>query len=443
MNNSLGAKVSIASLIRFTTPTIIMMVFMSTYTMVDGIFVSRFVGTGALSAVNIVYPVMSVMIAVGIMLGTGGSAVVAKQMGEDKPEEAKASFSLIALAGGVAGFVILAAGLLWLEPLVMLLGSNAAIHDYCMQYGFWLLIFSPMCVLQTLFQPMFVAAGKPMIGLAATIAGGATNILLDYLLIVPFNMGIAGAAIATGCGMALPTVFGLFYFTFSKSATLSFVPPCRKPQVLAQSCLNGMSEMVSNLAAAVTTYLFNIVMMNLAGEDGVAAITIVLYSQFLLTAIYLGYSSGVAPMISYNYGSRNNAQLQRIFRISLGFIAVCSVITFAASFFVAAPLVSIFTGDNASVFELAHHGFLLFSCCYLFMGFNIFASSMFTAFSDGRVSAIISFLRTFVLIVASVLLLPRIIGLDGVWLAIPLAELLTLAASSAYMVLLRHKYGYA
>lgn len=442
MNNSLAKTFNFRSLIKFTAPTIIMMVFMSMYTMVDGAFVSQFVGTAALSAVNIVYPMMSIMLALGIMLGTGGSAVIAKQLGEQQPDRARRSFSLIVLVGVVLGVIIMLVGMVFLDPIVSALGSNAATHDYCVDYARWLLIFAPMAMLQMLFQTFFVTAGKPVLGLVVTIAGGLANVVLDYLLIVPFGMGIAGAAIATGIGCAIPAVTGLVYFASMRKGTIYLVKPKMDGKMLLESCSNGASEMVTNLATAVTTYLFNIIMMKLMGEDGVAAITIVLYSQFLLTAIYLGYSSGVAPVISYNYGSENAPQLRRIFRCSMMFIGAVSLITSVAAVVAARFVVAIFAQPGTPVFELAYEGFLLFSTGYLFIGFNIFASSMFTAFSDGRVSAIISFLRTFVFIVAAVLLLPQVIGVTGVWLAVPIAELLTLAISITYMVKLRHRYQY-
>lgn len=443
MSNPLAKKYRFLTLLKFTAPTIIMMVFMSLYTMVDGVFVSRFVGTTALSAVNIVYPVFSIVIALAIMLGTGGSAVVATQMGEKKEQEAHRSFSLIVLCGFLLGVLVMLLGFVFLEPLVWLLGANEATYAYCADYAFWMLMFAPMAMLQMLFQVFFVTAGKPVIGLVVTVAGGVANMVLDYLLIVPLGMGIAGAAIATGIGFSIPAIFGLVYFAVKRKGTLCFVKPGFSGRVLLESCANGSSEMVTNLSAAVTTYLFNIIMMSLIGEDGVAAITIVLYSQYLLTAVYLGYSSGVAPIISYNYGDSNFKQLHKVFRISVIFILTSSVVMFLTALLAAGGVVSVFAGDNPRVFELAKHGFLLFSVSYLFMGVNIFASSMFTAFSDGRVSATISFLRTFVFIVAAVLVMPQVMGVTGVWLAVPVAELLTLAVSLFYIIRLRSKYNYA
>ena len=368
MNNSLARNFTFGSLIRFTLPTLIMMVFMSLYTMVDGVFVSRFAGTVALSAVNIVFPIVSVVIAVGIMLATGGSAIIAKKQGEGDAEGAKRDFSFIVLTGFIVGVVLMIVGLLFLEPLLRLLGANGDIFTLCWDYAFILVFFIPSSILQMLFQTLFVTAGKPHLGLAVTVLGGAANIVLDYVFIVPMGMGIAGAALATGIGYSIPTVFGLFYFSLQRKGTLYFVKPSFDGAVLLKSCTNGSSEMVTNLSTAVTTFLFNILMLKYAGEDGVAAITIVLYSQYLLVAVYLGFSTGTAPVFSYNHGTGNAGQLKRLFRISTIFVSACSVITFVLSLFLAPYVVSIFTPAGSVVYEMSLHGFHLFSASFLFTG---------------------------------------------------------------------------
>jgi len=443
MSNILSKKFTFWSLLKFAFPTIVMMVFMSMYTMVDGIFVSRLIGTGALSAVNIVYPVINVVLAVGIMLATGGSAVIAKKMGEQNDMEAKQNFSLIVCVGIAAGIVISVLGFVFIDPLLKFLGANDAIYGYCYDYAFTLLFFTVPSILQLLFQYFFVTAGKPALGLAITLAGGFANIILDYVFIAPLDMGITGAALATGIGYCIPGFFGLFYFLYNRKGTLYFEKPKYDGKVILQSCTNGASEMVTNLAIAVTTLIFNILMMRYLGEDGVAAITVVLYSQFLLTAVYLGYSSGVAPVISYNYGDKDSVQLKKLFRISIQFLVVCSIATFIASMFAADGIVSIFAPSGSNVHSLAVHGFYLFSICYLFMGINIFASAFFTALSNGKVSALISFLRTFVFLVGMLLLMPFLIGVDGIWLAVPIAEAIALAVSVSYLVKMKKVYNYA
>lgn len=441
--NVLARKFTFWSLIKFTLPTIVMMVFMSMYTMVDGVFVSNFIGENALSAVNMVYPLVSVVVAIAIMLATGGSAVIARKMGANKKDEAKQNFTLIVIFGIIVGFILMLIGVIFIEPIIKLLGATAALHDYCRDYLMIMMLFAPFAILQMLFQYFFVTAGKPNLGLIATIAGGVVNVVLDYLFIGPFNMGIAGAAISTGIGYSIPAIFGLLYFAFSKNGTLHFVKPKFDGKMLLESSSNGASEMVTNLSTAVTTLLFNLIMIKYLGEDGVAAITIVLYAQFLLTAIYIGFSSGVAPIISYNYGESNVTELKKIFKTSMIFITISAICVFVLSIILSPVIVRIFVKPSSSVFALATHGFLLFSFSYLFTGYNIFSSAMFTAFSNGKVSAIISFLRTFVFIIAGVLLLPMLIGANGIWLAVPIAEVLTVIVSVLYFVRLKDVYHYA
>lgn len=440
--NSLDRKITPGFLLKFTLPTVIMMVFNSFYTMVDGGIVSNFVGTAALLAVNIVYPLINLVFAAAIMLATGGSAVVAKQMGEKRLFNARQSFSLITVCGVILGVLSALIGVLLTRDIVLLLGANEAIYQYCYDYAFYISLFSPLAILQVLFQYFFVTAGKPNLGLITTIIGGVSNLVLDYMFIVPLQMGIKGAAIATGIGFSIPAVFGLVYFGSGLNRSLRFVRPAYDPKILLNACGNGSSEMVSNLSVAVTTFLFNIMMMRYLGEDGVAAITIVLYAQFLFTAVFLGYTSGVAPLLSYNYGAANSARLKRLFTMSIIFIGVCSAIAYALSLCLARPVVALFAKPDNPVFELALHGMRLFAIGFLFMGANIFASGLFTALSNGRVSAILSFLRTFVFILAAVLTLPLVLGVDGVWLSIPAAEVLALAASVWYIIRLKKVYGY-
>ena len=285
MNNTLAQQFNFRSLLQFSFPTIVMMIFMSLYTMVDGVFVSRFVGTNGLSAVNIVYPVISIVVAVGVMLATGGSAVIARKMGEGRGGEAKQDFSMIVLVGIFLGISISLAGLIFIHPLLRLLGSNDAVYGLCYDYAFVLMFFIPAGVLQMLFQTLLVTAGKPVLGLGITVLGGVANIVLDYVFIVPMEMGISGAAAATGIGYSIPAVFGLIYFALYRKGSLCFVRPVWRREVLFKSCGNGASEMVTNLSTAVTTLLFNVIMMRTLGENGVAAITIVLYAQYLLTAV--------------------------------------------------------------------------------------------------------------------------------------------------------------
>ena len=428
MSNSISKDFKFFSLLGFALPTMIMMMFMSLYTIVDGIFIARLVNSMALSACNIIYPAANILMAVGIMLATGGSAVIAARLGEGKEKDANSSFSLIVLVGAAAGFLGMILGIFFLEPLCRMLGATDVLLEYSMDYLRIILLFAPMCMLQMLFQSFFVAAGKPNLGLILTVTGGLANMVLDYVFMGPLQMGVAGAALATGIGQTIPSVAGLIFF-LARRKGLRFSRPAMDWKMLGASCFNGSSEMVTNLSTAVVTFLFNIIMLRLAGEIGVAAITVVLYGQFLFNAMYLGFSIGVAPVFSFNYGLRNEQRLRRLYRISTKFVAISAVVITAAAVICSPLIAQVFMKKGAEGYDLTLRGCYLFALNYLFAGTNILASGIFTALSDGKTSALISFLRTFVFIVAAVLILPNFMGTDGVWLSIPLAELLTLAVS--------------
>lgn len=442
MNNKLSQNFNIYSLIKFTLPPTIMLIFMSLYQMVDGVFVSNFVGENALSALNIVYPIPSIIIAFSIMLATGGSAIIAKNMGEQKAQEAKENFSMIVLSDFIFGITFMVIGIIFIEEIISALGATQVLYHYCHNYLLILLLSCPLAVFQMLFQTFFVTAGKPQIGLTMTIIGGCANIVLDYVFIVIFQIDITGAALATAIGYSIPGIFGLLYFAFNRKGTLYFTKPVFRKRVLLYSCTNGSSEMVNNLSVSVTTFLFNILMLKYAGEAGVAAITIVLYAQFLMTSVFMGFSTGIAPIISYNYGKQNNTQLQNLFKISIRIIVIISVLVFIIAEIFSPYIIKVFATPKSDVFQLAKHGFIIFSISFLFTGINIFSSAMFTAFSDGRVSAIISFLRTFVFLVLCLLLLPLFMDLDGLWTAVPVAEGLALIVSLYYLATRRKKYHY-
>lgn len=440
--NTFEKKITPGFLLKFTLPSVIMMVFNSFYTMVDGGFVSNFVGTTALSAVNISYPLISLVFAIGIMLASGGSAVVAKQMGEGKQLKAKQSYTFIVTCGVVLGIVIAFIGLFFTKEISLLLGANDAIYKYCYDYILYISIFIPFAILQVIFQFFFVTAGRPNLGLIVTVIGGVANIFLDYLFMGPMELGIKGAAVATGIGFMIPAVIGLIWFAKKEDRILCFTKPKFDGKVLLRTCTNGSSEMVSNLAVAVTTFLFNKLMMRYVGEDGVAALTIVLYAQFLFTAVFLGYTSGIAPLFSYNYGAQNEKRLKKLFKLSIIFITICSVFAYAFSLLLAEPVVGLFSEPNSTVYNLAIHGMDLFGISFLFMGFNIFASGLFTSFSNGLISALLSFLRTFVFIILAIMFLPKLLNVDGIWLSIPLAELVALFVSLIYMIRYKKIYQY-
>lgn len=442
MNNALSKKITLFSLIKFTAPTIIMMIIMALYTMIDGMFVSRFVNTSALSAVNIVYPVLSIVLALAIMLSTGGSAIIARQMGEGKPDEARKNFSLLIYLGIAIGFTILILGMIFIDPILKFLGADSNTYGYCYDYAMVLLAFVPFSVLQMMFQFFFVTAGKPQIGLIVTIISGVTNTVLDYVFIGLLDMGTAGAALGTGIGFMISAVTGLVYFSFYRKGTLYIVKPRIDKSIIWESCSNGASEMVTNLSVAITTFLFNITMIKYMGEDGVAAITIVLYAEYLFNAVFLGYSSGIAPVISYNYGNKNTKELKKIFKLSYGFVITTSIIVLLVSSVLSEYIIMIFAKQGSEVFYIAQNGFKLFSVAFLFMGFNIFTSALFTALSNGKVSAALSFLRSFLFLIPSIVLLPLALGANGIWLAIPVSEVLALTITVLCIVRNRRVYEY-
>lgn len=440
-DNVLGQQWGAGSLLRFAFPTIVMMIFMGLYTAVDTIFVAQFVNTDALSSINIVCPVINITVGLGTMLAAGGNAVVSRKLGLGENQEAKEDFTLLILTGAVIGFLILLGGTIWSEKMIYTLGASELLFPYCKDYLKVLLPFIPANVLQTLFSNLLVTAGKPGLGFGLSVLAGVANIILDYILIVPCGLGIRGAALGTGFGYLIPAAAGLAYFARGRGA-LSFTKPKLKWGVIGESCFNGSSEMVGQLSAAVTTFLFNRTMLALRGENGVAAITIMIYAQFLLNTLYIGFSMGVAPIIGFNYGNKNHMQQKRVFSISMGFIAAASVLMFAVSRCAGPHIVRLFAQEASEVYRIAADGFAVFSYSFLFCGLNIFTSAMFTALSNGRVSAVLSFLRTFGLLAGGILLLPRIWGITGVWLAVPAAEGIMAVVSTACLIYYSKRYAY-
>lgn len=441
MENSLEKKVTLTSLIKYTLPTVVMMMFFSLYTIVDGMFISKFVGANALSATNIVYPVINILIGIGVMFATGGSAIVAKTMGENKNEDAREYFTIITISAIVVGIVVEIICIIFMKNIIYALGSTEALYYNCKEYLFFMIIFTPFIILKLYFDYFLVTAGVPNLGLLSSVAGGILNIVLDYVFIVEFNMGVRGAALATCIGYVVPSLVGIIYF-FNKKNLLHFVKPKLNMNVILRSCSNGISEMVTQISSALTTFLFNIVMIKFLGEDGVAAITIMLYIQFLLNAAYLGFTSGVSPRISYNYGRQDEKQVENLFKYSLIIICVFGIVTFFMSRAMSEILISLFAEKGSSLFDISHNGFMIFSIAFLVAGINIFASGMFTAFSNGKISAILSFMRTFVFFLMGIFILPRIMGVNGVWLVVPFAEVSTMIVSLTFMYKYKKAYLY-
>ncbi len=441
--NTLSKNFDIKSLLKFAFPTILMMIFMGLYTVVDTIFVARFADTNAVSALNIVSPVINLIVGFSTMLATGGNAIIAKKMGEGEHTRVSQDFTLVISAGVLLGVFIAIFGTVFIDKIILELGSNNILFPYCKEYLSILLLFTPASILQVLFQNLIVTAGRPNIGMLLGIGAGIVNIFMDYIFIVLLKMGIKGAAFGTGIGYIISVIVGLLFFSVSKKSNLHFIKPIIDIFILIKVCANGFSEMVSQAATAVTTFLFNRIMMKLLSENGVAAITIIIYTQFLLTALYIGFSMGVAPIISYKYGKQDKKQLKNVFSICVRFIIIVSVSVFGIAFIFGSPFVSIFSEKGTYIYEIARNGFLIFSFSFLFCGINIFTSATFTALQNGKLSAILSFLRTFGFIVVILLTLPDFLGVTGVWLAVPISELLTMIVSLIFLYNNKEKYCYA
>ena len=429
--NILSTNFDLKSILKYVFPTILMMLFMSTYTIVDGIFVSNLVGEHALSAVNLVMPIFGIIMAVSLMLGTGGVAVIGKLMGEDNYDKARGFLTTIYIIGGALGLILTALGYLFSDAFIALLGASDVLLPYTKDYFMSILPFAFVMFLQVFVQTFFVTAGKPGLGFGICVLGGLTNIVLDYIFISPnlLNLGIAGAGFATGIGNAIPGIFGLVYFTFYKKGSLYFSKPIWNINLILQSLYNGSSEMVSNLSISITTLLFNIMMLKFVGEDGVAAISVILYVQMFQMAVYMGYSMGISPIISYKYGEKNYTQLSDVIHASFKVIGTISIIVVALSLIFSDFAISIFISPQSDTFALAKEGFLIFSISYLFMGINILISALFTALSNGKVSATLSMCRTLVFTLISLLVLPQFFDVIGIWIAVPVAELLSIFVS--------------
>ena len=413
--------VSLGGILKFAVPTVIMTVFMSFYTMVDGLFVSNLIGTKALSAINLTAPIISLVTAVSTMLATGGSAVIMKKMGEQKQEEARQDFTFLILVNVVTGVIMCAFGYAFMDPIFQSMSLSAEVAVYCRAYLSSYLIFTVPILLMNNFTLYMIAAGKAGISLLCSVGGGVVNIALDYVFIAVFGLGIEGAAIATGLGYSVTAVVGLAVFS-NRNSFLHFQKPVFRFRVLARSVTNGSSEMAASLATGVTTLLFNLALLRYVGEDGVAALTIVMYVLMLAGALHSGYAYGVAPMISYYYGEQNHPKLKKLIYSSTCIIACVSIFTLLFSLLMTEPLVSIFTSPDNPVYDLAVTGNRICSFALLFVGFNIFGSAMFTAISNGLVSAVLAFSRSFVFLIITMLVFPAIWGVNGIWLATPVAE---------------------
>ncbi|MFG6344045.1 MAG: MATE family efflux transporter [Lachnospiraceae bacterium] len=433
--------VTLKNILKFAVPTIAMTVFMSFYTMVDGLFVSNLIGTGALSAINLTAPLIQLVTAISTMLATGGSAVIMKKMGEQKTEEAKEDFTLLILVNVVVGFIMCGLGYLLMNHIFAGMNLSADVEGYCVEYLSRYLLFTVPILLMNNFTLYMIASEKATLSLVCSVSGGVLNMVLDFVFIAGLGMGIGGAAVATGLGYSVTAVVGLVVFSRKKSL-LHFKKPVMRFRVLAGAATNGCSEMATALVTGIITMMFNWTMLRYVGEDGVAAVTIIMYVLMFASSLYTGYSYGVAPMLSYYYGEQNHEKLKKLVAVSLKVIAVISVMTVVMSFALTKPLVSVFARPDNPVHGLAVTGNRICTIALFFIGFNIFASGMFTALSNGVVSAVLAFSRSFVFMLVTMLVLPLILGVNGIWLATPAAELMALLLSAGMFLKYRKRYGY-
>lgn len=443
MQIQLSEHFTYKKLLRFVLPSIVMMIFTSIYGVVDGLFVSNYVGKTAFAAVNLIMPFLMAISALGFMIGTGGSAIVAKTLGEGKKKQANEYFSMLVYLTLIGGIVLSALGILFSPLIARGLGADGALLTNCVLYARITLLSMPAFMLQNVFQSFFVTAEKPKLGLGVIVIAGVTNMVLDFLLVGVFQIGLAGAAFATVTSECIGGLFPLLYFARKNSSLLKLGRTHFNGKIFLCACGNGSSELMTNLSSSIVNSLYNIQLMNLAGENGVAAFGTIMYVNFIFIAIFLGYSIGSAPLVSYHYGAGNHDELKNLFQKSLRLIGIWGLMLFILAQLIARPLAAIFVGYDADLFSMTQNGFRIYCIAYLINGFNIYGSSFFTALNNGLISAAISFLRTLVFQLAAVLLLPLLLGINGIWSAVAVAELLTLGLTVTFFVRNRKKYHYA
>lgn len=441
MNIQLSEHFTYKKLIQFTVPTIIMMIFTSIYGVVDGLFVSNCVGADAFASVNLIMPALMILGAIGFMIGTGGSALVSKTMGEGNQEKANQYFSMLLFVVTIIGFIFTVIGLIVMEPVAKLLGAEGNLVDICVIYGRTLIIALIPFMLQNCFQSFLIVAEKPRLGLVVSVITGVLNMVLDFLFIYVFKMGVFGAAFATGVSQLIGGIVPLIYF-MKKSETLKLVKIKLELKPIIQACTNGSSEMVTNISMSVVNMLYNLQLMKYAGADGVVAYGIIMYVSFIFSGTYIGYSIGSAPIVGYHYGAENTKELKSLLKKSLKLLTITSIVMTVIGELLAKPLAGIFVSYDANLLDMTTNAIRIFSISYLISGINIFASSFFTALNNGVVSAAISFLRTLLFQIAMIFILPLIWGVNGIWLAVVFAEIFALMVSVIFLVVNRKKYQY-
>lgn len=439
---SLSDHFNYRRLLRFTLPSIIMMIFTSIYSVVDGLFVSNFVGITPFAAINLIFPFIQILGCFGFMFGAGGSALVSLTLGTGKKEQANQIFSMLTYLAIVLGVVLAVIGFIFIEPIAVLMGADETMLPYCVTYGRILLLSLPAFLLQNMFQNFLITAEKPTLGLFVTILAGVTNMCLDALFIVVFHWGLAGAAVATAIAQCVGGILPFIYFARKNSSLLKLGKLYFNGKMLLTTCINGSSELVTNISMSVVSILYNFQLMRFAGENGVAAYGAVMYVGFIFAAVFLGYSIGIAPVIGFHHGAQNTDELKGLFRKSNTLVIAANVVLAVAALFLSPTLARIFVGDEPALLEMTVTAFRFYSISVLFSGFNIFGSAFFTALNDGLVSAVISFLRTLVFQIATVLILPIFFELNGVWYSLFIAEILSFAVTLIFYITKRKTYRY-
>ncbi|WP_418372102.1 MATE family efflux transporter [Agathobacter sp.] len=442
MQIQLSEHFTFKKLLRFVLPSIVMMIFTSIYSVVDGLFVSNFAGKTALAAINLIVPLLMGLSALGFMIGTGGSAIVAKTLGEGKKKEANEYFSMLIYITAVGGIVLSIIGAFLTPTIASMLGAKGQLLSNCTMYARISFISMPAFMLQNVFQSFFVAAEKPKLGLSVIVASGVTNIILDALLVGAFGFGLAGAAAATVCGELLGGIIPIIYFSRKNSSLLRLCKTRINISVFIKTCVNGSSELMTNLSSSIVNSLYNVQLMKFAGENGVAAYGTIMYVNFIFVAIFFGYSIGSAPLISFNYGAGNHDELKNLFKKSMTLVTIWGILLAVISQIIAMPLARLFVGYDNELLAMTQEGFRIYCLVYLINGFNIFGSAFFTSLNNGIISAIISFLRTLVFQIVSVIILPIIFGIKGIWFAVIVAEMFTLCFTAAFLIKQRHNYHY-
>lgn len=444
MTIQLSEHFTYKKIFRFALPSIVMMVFTSIYGVVDGTFVSNFVGKTPFAAVNLVWPFLMILGAFGFMIGTGGSALVAKTLGENKKEDANRYFTMLITLVVILGILLTIFGLIVVRPLSYALGARGQMLEDCVTYGRTLMIFNTAFMLQSVFQSLFITAEKPRLGLIMTVAAGLTNMVLDALFIAVFKWGLVGAALASGLSQCIGGILPLIYFLSSKNDTpLKFVKTKMEGKVLLKACANGASELMTTVSSSLVSMLYNFQLMRLAGQNGIAAYGAVMYVEFAFVAVFIGYSIGTAPIVSYHYGSENHNEVKNMLQKSFKIMSILGITMMVLAQILASPLAKVFVGYDKQLFDMTVHGFRLFSFYFILAGINIYASSFFTALNNGMISAIISFSRTLGFETLAVIILPIFLQLDGVWLAITVAEICAFVISISFLIAKKEKYHYA